>query len=81
MNWDIDFELTLLIRCLVILEMYLECKIYVKHLKRRSNTVAVLVENLSREKNIREGCDGGPERGEELEASRPPDEMVGGPES
>ena len=34
----------------VILEMYLECKIYVKHLRRRSNTVAVLADNLSREK-------------------------------
>jgi len=45
-----DFELTLLIRCLVIIEIFLECKIYVRHVKRRSNAVAELVDNLSREK-------------------------------
>jgi hypothetical protein len=45
-----DFELTLLIRCLVMIEIYLECKIHVKHVKRRSNGVAELVDNLSREK-------------------------------
>jgi len=45
-----DYELTLLIRCLVIIEIFLECKIYVRHVKRRSNAVAELVDNLSREK-------------------------------
>jgi len=44
-----DVELSLLMRCLVVIEAFLECKVYVKHVLRRSNFMSVLVDNLSRE--------------------------------
>ena len=44
-----DAELSLLIRCLHVLEILLECKIYVSHVKRCSTYVATLADNLSRE--------------------------------
>jgi len=43
-----DLELSLLIRCLLVIEAYLECKIYVKHVLRRSNPMSTLVDDLSR---------------------------------
>jgi len=43
-----DAELSLLIRCLHVLEALLECKIYVTHVKRCSTHVAILADNLSR---------------------------------
>ncbi len=43
-----DLELSLLIRCLLVIEAYLECKIYVKHVLRRSNLMSTLVDDLSR---------------------------------
>jgi len=47
-----DLELSLLIRCLIVIEAYLECKIYVKHVPRRSNYMSTLVDNLSRESTM-----------------------------
>jgi len=47
-----DVELSLLIRCLIVIEAFLECKIYVKHTLRRSNFMSILVDNLSRENTI-----------------------------
>ena len=44
-----DEETSILIRCLHILEAFLECRIFVEHVKRRSNKMATLVDNLSRE--------------------------------
>jgi hypothetical protein len=44
-----DPETSLLIRCLHVLEAFLECKIYVRHLRRMSNEMAVLADSLSRE--------------------------------
>ena len=44
-----DDETSILIRCLHILEAFLECRIFVEHVKRRSNKMATLVDNLSRE--------------------------------
>ena len=44
-----DEETLILIRCLHILEAFLECRIFVEHVKRRSNKMATLVDNLSRE--------------------------------
>ena len=38
-----------MIRCLHVLEAFLECRIFVEHVKRRSNKMAILVDNLSRE--------------------------------
>ena len=43
-----DLELSLLIRFLLVIEAYLECKIYVKHVPRGSNYMSTLVDNLSR---------------------------------
>jgi hypothetical protein len=43
-----DPETSLLVRALHVLEAFLECKIYVEHLKRLSNHVASVVDNLSR---------------------------------
>ena len=44
-----DEETSILIRCLHVLEAFLECRIFVEHVKRRSNKMAILVDNLSRE--------------------------------
>ena len=44
-----DEETSLLIRCLHVLESFLECKVYVEHVKRMSTPEAVLVDHLSRE--------------------------------
>jgi hypothetical protein len=38
----------LLIRCLHVLEAYLECKVYVKHLRRMSSPLASLADGLTR---------------------------------
>jgi hypothetical protein len=47
-----DPETSLLIRCLHVLEAFLCCKIYVKHLRRVSNRMAFLADSLSREQTI-----------------------------
>ncbi len=47
-----DPETSLLIRVLHVLEAFLECKIYVEHLRRVSNHVARVVDGLSRESSI-----------------------------
>jgi hypothetical protein len=44
-----DPETSLLIRCLHVLEAFLKCKIYVKHLKRMSNPIAAVADGLSRQ--------------------------------
>jgi len=44
-----DAETSLLLRCLHVMESLLECKIYVTHVKRCSNNVAELADQLSRE--------------------------------
>jgi hypothetical protein len=44
----LDPETSLLIRSLHVLEAFLECKIYVEHLRRLSNHVATVVDSLSR---------------------------------
>ena len=44
-----DEETSILIRCLHVLEAFLETKIFVEHVKRMSNDMAVLVDHLSRE--------------------------------
>jgi hypothetical protein len=43
-----DPETSLLLRTLHVIESLLECKIYLQHVKRRSNTMAKLVDDLSR---------------------------------
>jgi hypothetical protein len=43
-----DPETSLLIRALHVIESLLECKIFVQHVKRRSSTMAKLVDDLSR---------------------------------
>ncbi len=43
-----DPETSLLIRCLHVIEAFLECKIYVRHLRRMSNPIASLADALSR---------------------------------
>lgn len=43
-----DAETSLLIRCLHVLEAYVACKIHVMHVKRCSNDMAILADNLSR---------------------------------
>jgi hypothetical protein len=43
-----DPETSLLLRALHVIEAYLACKIYVKHIKRCSNTMSKLVDSLSR---------------------------------
>ena len=43
-----DEETSILIRCLHVLESFLEAKVFVEHIKRKSNDMAVLVDNLSR---------------------------------
>jgi hypothetical protein len=43
-----DPETSLLLRTLHVLEAFLECKIYVVHLRRMSNLVASLADSLSR---------------------------------
>jgi hypothetical protein len=43
-----DPETSMLLRVLHVIEVYLPCKIYVKHVKRRSNTMARIVDDLSR---------------------------------
>ena len=44
-----DEETLILIRCLHVLEAFLEAKVFVEHVKRMSNDKAVLVDRLSRE--------------------------------
>ena len=44
-----DEETSILIRCLHVLEAFLETKIFVEHVKRMSNDMAVLADHLSRE--------------------------------
>ena len=43
-----DEETSILIRCLYVLESFLEAKVFVEHVKRKSNDMAVPVDNLSR---------------------------------
>ena len=43
-----DEETSILIRCLHVLEAFLEAKVFVEHVKRMSNDKAVLVDRLSR---------------------------------
>jgi len=43
-----DPETSLLLRVLHVIEVYLSCRIYVRHVKRCSNTMAKLVDQLSR---------------------------------
>jgi hypothetical protein len=55
--WDkkhskVDPETSLLIRCLHVLESFLHCKIYVRHLRRMSNRMAILADSLSRQATI-----------------------------
>jgi hypothetical protein len=44
-----DHETSLLIRVLHVIEAFLSCKIYVSHLRRMSNQIAVIADSLSRE--------------------------------
>jgi hypothetical protein len=44
----LDPKTSLLIRSLHVLEAFLECKVYVEHLRRLSNHVATVVDGLSR---------------------------------
>ena len=44
-----DEETSILIRCLHVLEAFLEVKVFVEHVKRMLNDMAVLVDHLSRE--------------------------------
>ncbi len=59
-----DPETSLFIRCLHIVEAFLECKIYVKHLKRMSTWTASTADTLSRcsttTRSILESLDGIP---------------------
>jgi hypothetical protein len=43
-----DPETSLLIRVLHVIESFLSCKIYVSHLRRMSNRIAVIADSLSR---------------------------------
>ena len=43
-----DEETSILIRCLHVLEAFLETKVFVEHVKRESNEMALLVDHLSR---------------------------------
>jgi hypothetical protein len=45
-----DAELSILIRCLHVIEAFLGCKIYVKHTKKMSNDMAIIADKLSRSK-------------------------------
>jgi hypothetical protein len=47
-----DPETSLLIRALYVIESFLSCKIYVKHVRRLSTPEATLVDHLSREATI-----------------------------
>jgi hypothetical protein len=49
-----DTELSILIRCLHVIEAFLGCKIYVKHTKRMSNDMAKMADKLSRSKTTDE---------------------------
>ncbi len=49
-----DTELSILIRCLHVIEAFLGCKIYVKHTKRMSNAMAKMADKLSRSKTTDE---------------------------
>jgi len=44
-----DVLASILIRCLHVLEAYLPCKIYIEHLPRMSNSLASLVDGLTRD--------------------------------
>ena len=48
-----DEETSILIRCIHVLEAFLECKVYISHTKRRSTKWAALVDNLTRETTTR----------------------------
>jgi hypothetical protein len=41
-----------LIRCLHVLEAFLECKLYVRHLRRMSTRIAKIADGLSRQSTI-----------------------------
>jgi len=43
-----DAETSLLVRCLHVIEVQLECKIYVSHVRRCSGKIATLADSLSR---------------------------------
>ena len=45
-------ETTILVRCLHVMEAFLEAKVFVKHVKRMSNDKAVLVDRLSRDSTV-----------------------------
>jgi hypothetical protein len=47
-----DPETSLLIRCLHVLEAFLECKLYVRHMKRMSNPVAKIADGLTRQSTL-----------------------------
>ena len=47
-----DEETSILIRCLHVLEAFLEAKVFVEQVNRMSNDMAVLVDHLSRETSI-----------------------------
>jgi hypothetical protein len=47
-----DPETSLLIRCLHVLEAFLECKLYVRHLRRMSTPIAKIADGLSRQSTI-----------------------------
>jgi hypothetical protein len=49
-----DPETSLLIRCLHVIEAFLECKIYVRHLRRMSNEFATLADSLTRNSSTTE---------------------------
>ena len=49
-----DEETSILVRCLHVMEAFLEAKVFVKHVKRMSNDKAVLVDRLSRESSVTE---------------------------
>jgi hypothetical protein len=44
-----DQHASLLVRCLHVIEAFLECRIFVEHVKRMSTDMAVLADHLSRE--------------------------------
>ena len=44
-----DVLASILIRCLVVLEAYIPCKIYIEHVPRMSNSLAKLVDALTRD--------------------------------
>jgi hypothetical protein len=47
-----DLETSVLIRSLNVIEEFLECKIYVKHIPRTSNPVMVVADALSRQETF-----------------------------